>query len=122
MYISTYIDNLLSSCLWISRYFTYILALFSSIQVLPQILLQILLMQNFLFACVQLNYRKKLFFFFALNFLPWEFLFVKKLEIEKTKTTKYTAFKTDIIKVVLVFSISKFFTNENSQEGKLSAV
>ena len=38
--------------------------------------------------------------FFALNFLPWEFLLVKKLEIEKTKTTKYTTFKTDIIKVV----------------------
>ena len=37
---------------------------------------------------------------FALNFLPWEFLLVKKLEIEKTKTTKYTTFKTDIIKVV----------------------
>ena len=33
--------------------------------------------------------------FFALNFLPWEFLFVKKLETEKTKTTKYTTFKTD---------------------------
>ena len=41
--------------------------------------------------------------FFALNFLPWKFLLVKKLEIEKTKTTKYTTFKTDIIKVVLVF-------------------
>ena len=25
--------------------------------------------------------------FFALNFLPWEFLSVKKLEIKKTKTT-----------------------------------
>ena len=60
--------------------------------------------------------------FFALNFLPWESLLVKKLEIEKTKTTKYTTFKTDIIKVVLVFSISKFFTNENSQGRKLSAV
>ena len=33
--------------------------------------------------------------FFALNFLPWEFLLVKMLEIEKTKTTKYTTFKTD---------------------------
>ena len=60
--------------------------------------------------------------FFALNFLPWEFLLVKKLEIEKTKTTKYTTFKTDIIKVVLAFSISNFFTNENSQGRKLSAV
>jgi hypothetical protein len=60
--------------------------------------------------------------FFALNFLPWEFLSVKKLEIEKTKTTKYTTFKTDIIKVILVFSISIFFTNENFQGRKLSAV
>ena len=54
--------------------------------------------------------------FFALNFLPWEFfLIVKKLEIKKTKTTKYTTFKTD-------FSISNFFTFENSQGRKLSAV
>ena len=34
-------------------------------------------------------------FFFSLNFLPWEFLLIKKLEIEKTKTTLYTTFKTD---------------------------
>ena len=25
--------------------------------------------------------------FFALNFLPWKFLLIEKLEIEKTKTT-----------------------------------
>ena len=25
--------------------------------------------------------------FFGLNFLPWQFLLAKKLEIEKTKTT-----------------------------------
>ena len=61
-------------------------------------------------------------FFFELNFLPWEFLLIKKLEIKKTKTTKYTTFKTDLIKVVLVFSISNFFTNKNSQGRKLSAV
>ena len=64
-----------------------------------------------------LNYRK-LVFLFALNFFPWEFLLIKKLEIEKTKNTKNTTFKTDIIKVILVFSISKFFTNENSQGRK----
>ena len=51
--------------------------------------------------------------FFALNFLPWESLLVKKLEIEETKTTNFTTFKTDVIKVVLVFSISNFFNNEN---------
>ena len=60
--------------------------------------------------------------FFALNFLPWEFLLIKKLEIQKTKTTQYTTFKTDILKVVLVFSISNIFTNKNSQGRKLSAV
>ena len=60
--------------------------------------------------------------FLALNFLPWEFLLIKKLEIEKTKTTEYTTFKTNIIKVVLVFLISNFFTNKNSQGRKLSAV
>ena len=38
---------------------------------------------------VKLNYRKQVFFF-ALNFLPWEFLLIKKLEIRKTKTTQYT--------------------------------
>ena len=61
-------------------------------------------------------------FFFSLNFLPWEFLLVKKLEINKTKTTLYTTFKTDIIKVVLVFPISNFFTNKKSQGRKLRAV
>ena len=47
----------------------------------------------------------------ALNFLPWEFSLVKKLDFEKNKNTEYTTFKTDIIKVVLVFLISNFFTN-----------
>ena len=60
--------------------------------------------------------------FFASNFLRWEFLLVKKLEIEKTKTTKYTTFKTDMIKMILVFSISNFFPNKNFQGKKLSAV
>ena len=40
---------------------------------------------------------------FALNDLPWEFLLIKKLEIEKTKTSKNTTFKTDVIKEALVF-------------------
>ena len=53
---------------------------------------------------------------------PRSFLLIKKLEIEKTKTTQYTTFKTDIIKVVLVFSISNFFTNKNFQGRKLCAV
>ena len=43
---------------------------------------------------------------------------VKKIEIEKNKTTKYTTFKTNVIKVVLVFSISNFFTNKKQVPGK----
>ena len=45
---------------------------------------------------------------FTLNFLPWEFLLVKKLKIKKTKTTNYTTFKTDLIKVVLVSNWMQF--------------
>ena len=36
------------------------------------------------FSQLKLNYRKKVFYF-ALNFLPWEFLLIKKLDFEKTK-------------------------------------
>ena len=61
-------------------------------------------------------------FYLALNFLPLEFLLMKKLDFEKTKTTYNTSFKTDIIKVVLVFSISNFYCNKNSRGRKLSAV
>ena len=60
--------------------------------------------------------------FSPLTFLPWESLLIKKLEIEKTKTTLYLTFKTDIINVVFVFSISNFFTNKKFQGRKLSAV
>ena len=35
---------------------------------------------------LKLNYGKKVFYF-ALNFLPWEFLSSKKLDFEKTKAT-----------------------------------
>ena len=35
---------------------------------------------------IKLNYRKKVFYF-ALNFLHWEFLLIKKLDFEKTKAT-----------------------------------
>ena len=57
--------------------------------------------------------------FFALNFLPWEFLLVKELEIKKTNTTLKLIC---IIKLVLFFLISNFFTDENSQGWKSSAV
>ena len=66
---------------------------------------------------LKLNYCKKVFYF-ALNFLPWEFLSIKKLDFEKTKTTYYITFKTDMIKVVLVFSFSNLFTNKKSQGRK----
>ena len=59
--------------------------------------------------------------FFALNFLPWEFLLVKKLEIEKTKTIFIISVLRFVYLVVLVFWISNFFTNKNSQGRKLSA-
>ena len=52
--------------------------------------------------------------FLALNFLPWEFLLIKKLEIEKTNTTYSTTFKTDMIKVVLFCLIANFFTKIHS--------
>ena len=51
---------------------------------------------------LKLNYRMKVFYY-ALNFLPWEFLLIKKLDFEKTKVTWYKTFKTDIINVVIVF-------------------
>ena len=66
---------------------------------------------------LKLNYRKKVFYF-ALNFLPWEFLLIKKLDFEKTKPTWYSTFKTDITKVGLVFSISNFFINKISNANK----
>ena len=66
---------------------------------------------GFLQVNLKLNYRKKVFHF-ALNFLPWEILLIKKLDFEKT----------DIIKVILVFLISNFFINKNSQGRKMSAV
>ena len=53
-------------------------------------------------------------FYSAVNFLPWEFLLIKKLEIEKTKTT----FKTDITKVALIFSISNVFVKKSSLANK----
>ena len=58
--------------------------------------------------------------FFTLNFLPWEFLLVEKLEIEKTKTTFIISVLKVVYLVVLVFSIFNFFINKNSKGRKLS--
>ena len=55
-----------------------------------------------------------------LNFLLWEFLLVKKSEIEKTKTTFIISVLKVVYQVVLVFSKSNFFINKNSQGRKLS--
>ena len=59
-------------------------------------------------------------FIFRTQFPSQGILLIKKFDFETTKN--YTTFKTDMIKVVLVFSISNFFTNQNSQGRKLSAV
>ena len=69
---------------------------------------------------VKLNYRKKVFFF-ALNFLPWELLLIKKLGFEKTKTTFVISVLKVVYYVVLVFSITNIFINNNSQGRTLSA-
>ena len=49
-------------------------------------------------------------------------MLVKKLEIEETKTTFITSVLKVVNSVVLVFLISNFFTNKNSQRRELSAV
>ena len=53
--------------------------------------------------------------FFLLQLFARDVLVMKKLEIEKTKPTFIiSTFKTDIIKVGLVFSISNFFIAKTS--------
>ena len=47
-------------------------------------------------------------------------MFLKKLEIEKTKTTFIISVLKVVYLLVLVFSISNFFINKNSQGRKLS--
>ena len=43
---------------------------------------------------------------------------MKKLEIEETKTTLHSTFKTDLLKVGLVFSISNFLIDKSSLTNK----
>ena len=59
-------------------------------------------------SILKLNYCKWVFFYHPYDLLAWEILLLTKLEIEETYITKYSTFKTDIIKVGLVFSISNF--------------
>ena len=47
-----------------------------------------------------------------------EVLLEKKIEIEETMTTYYSTFKTDMIKVDIVFSISNFFITKTSLANK----
>ena len=58
--------------------------------------------------------------FFLIQFFAWEILLIKKLEIEETKTTYYSTFKTDIIKVGLLFSISYILINKIHQANNWS--
>ena len=48
-------------------------------------------------------------------------LLMKQLKIEETKATHESTFRTDIIKVGLVFSISNFFINKTYQANNWSA-
>ena len=57
--------------------------------------------------------------FFATQFPSQEIFTNKKVG---NRTTQYTTFKTDMIKVILVLSISNSFTNKNTQGRKFSAV
>ena len=56
--------------------------------------------------------------FFLIHLFAREILLVKKLEIRKTEPIQYSMFKTDMIKVGLVFSISNFFCNKMSLANK----
>ena len=56
--------------------------------------------------------------FFLLQLFARDVLVMKKLEIEETKATWYSTFKTDIIKVGIVFSISNLFIKESSLANK----
>ena len=55
---------------------------------------------------------------FLIHLFARDGFIMKKLEIEETKTTYYSTFKTDMIKVGLVFSISKIFIKKISLANK----
>ena len=60
---------------------------------------------------LKLNFRKKVFF---PHLYICQRLFITKKVRNRRKTTQYSTFKTDIIRVGLVFSISNFFINKIS--------
>ena len=58
--------------------------------------------------------KAKLLLLRLIHLFASEVLLVKQLEIEETKTTQYSTFKTDVIKMGLVFSIFNFFITKPS--------
>ena len=64
------------------------------------------------------SHKTELLLLKLIHLFAREVLLVKKLENEETKTTQYSTFKTDIIKVGLVFSISNFFITITSLANK----
>ena len=50
--------------------------------------------------------------FFLIHLFARDILLMKKLEIEETKTTQFSTFETDMIKVCLVFFNFQFFHKE----------
>ena len=66
--------------------------------------------------CLKLNLQKKVLFL-RTDFLPWEVLLIKKLEIEKTKPTFIISVLKVLHLVVLVFSIYNFFSNKNRERN-----
>ena len=62
--------------------------------------------------------KAKLLLIKLIHLFAREVLLVKKLEIKETKTIYYSTFKTDIIKVGLLLSISNFFFTKTSLANK----
>ena len=64
------------------------------------------------------HYKVELLLLKLIHVFAGEVVSVKTLEIEETKTTQYSTFKTDILKVGLVFLISNFFITNTSMANK----
>ena len=62
--------------------------------------------------------KAKLLLLKLIHLFARKVLLVKKLEIEETKTTYYSTFETDLVKVGLVFSISNFFITKTFLASK----
>ena len=62
--------------------------------------------------------KAKLLLLKPIQIFAWAVSVMKKLEIEETKTTWCSTFKTDTIKLGLVFSISHFFIIKTARANK----